>query len=117
MFSTTNAVAPPHRHLGQALDRLLRPAIGFQTPFDVLKDPLLDVSDKRAILASWASDASSVEGDPTRRWLLGADEPAPLSDVLEALWRLDEIGGEKRSNAAVECQARKRSSAARVYSH
>ncbi len=94
MSLTKNDVAIPYRRLGQALDCLLRPAVGFHTPFDVLKDPLIDVSEKRAILASWASDASAVENHPTLRWLLGTDEPVPLGDVLEALWRLD------RSNPA-----------------
>jgi hypothetical protein len=90
MSLATNEAALPYRRLGQALNSLLRPAVGFHTPFDVLKDPQLDASEKRAILASWGSDASSVEGHPTLRWLLGTDEPVPLRDVLEALWRLDD---------------------------
>ena len=90
MLSTANETVAPPRRLGQVLDCLLRPAVGFQTPFDVVKDPSLDISEKRAILASWASDASAVEGQPTRRRLLGSDEPVPLVDVLEALWRLDD---------------------------
>jgi hypothetical protein len=90
MVLNANEAVAPRRRLGQALDCLLRPAVGFQTPFDVVKDPLLDIAEKRAILASWASDASSVEGQPTQRRLLGSDEPVPLVDVLEALWRLDD---------------------------
>ena len=75
--------------LGIALQRLLRPAVGFSTPRDVLKDPLLDSGEKRAILASWASDASAVQDQPTLRWLLGAPEPVPLTDVLDAIRLLD----------------------------
>jgi hypothetical protein len=75
--------------LGVALQRLLRPAVGFEHPTDVLKDPILDLSDKRAVLASWASDASSLREEPTLRWLLGTPEPVPLADVREALSRLD----------------------------
>jgi hypothetical protein len=75
--------------LGAALKRWLRPAVGFEHPSDVLKDPILNVSDKRAVLASWASDASSVREEPTLRWLLGTPEPVPLADVREALSRLD----------------------------
>src|SRR6478672_774541 len=75
--------------LGAALDRLLRPAVGFTHPREVLKDPLLDLPDKRAVLASWASDASAVAEEPGLRWLLGTPEPVPLADVREALARLD----------------------------
>ena len=75
--------------LAAALDRLLRPAVGFTHPREVLKDPLLDLSDKRAVLASWASDASAVAEEPGLRWLLGTPEPVLLSDIREALARLD----------------------------
>jgi hypothetical protein len=72
-----------------ALDRLLRPGVGFTHPRDVLKDPLLDRSEKRAVLASWASDACAVADEPHLRWMLGTPEPVPLCDVREALARLD----------------------------
>ena len=72
-----------------ALERVLRPAVGFTHPRDVLKDPHLELADKRAILSSWASDASAVQDQPTLRWLLGTPEPVPLADVLDALTRLD----------------------------
>ena len=75
--------------LGAALERWLRPAIGFQRPPDVLKDPFLDLDEKREVLASWASDASSVRDEPHLRWLLGTPEPVPLAEVREALASLD----------------------------
>jgi hypothetical protein len=75
--------------LAAALERWLRPAVGFGHPRDVLKDPILDTAEKRAVLSSWASDASSVQDQPTLRWLLGTPEPVPLTDVLDALDRLD----------------------------
>lgn len=75
--------------LGAALERWLRPAVGFGHPREVLKDPLLNGAQKRAILASWASDASAVQDEPSLRWLLGTPEPVPLSDIREALERLD----------------------------
>lgn len=75
--------------LGAALERWLRPAVGFGHPRDVLKDPLLDKDEKRAVLSSWASDASAVQDQPTLRWLLGTPEPVPLTDIREALERLD----------------------------
>ena len=72
-----------------ALERGLRPAVGFQNPDDVVKDPHLTLRDKREILASWASDASAVQDDPRWRWLLGTVEPVPLDEVLAALKRID----------------------------
>jgi len=83
--------------LGAALERWLRPAVGFGHPRDVLKDPLLDTSEKRAVLSSWASDASAVQDQPTLRWLLGTPEPVPLADIREALERLDRWEGAQGS--------------------
>jgi hypothetical protein len=75
-------------------ERGIRPAVGFSDPLDVLKDPHLTTRQKREILASWASDASAVRDEPKLRWLLGTPEPVPLTEVKEALARLD------RSNEA-----------------
>ena len=77
--------------LGAALERWLRPAVGFGRPRDVLKDPMLDLAEKRAVLSSWASDASAVQDQPTMRWLLGTPEPVPRWEVREALDRLDRL--------------------------
>jgi hypothetical protein len=79
----------PVQGLGSVLEKLLRPAVGFAHPHEVLRDPLLDAAEKRAILSSWASDASAVEDRPALRWLWGTQAPVPLDDVLEALSRLD----------------------------
>ncbi|MBS0410147.1 MAG: hypothetical protein JSR86_09555 [Proteobacteria bacterium] len=81
----------PCKNITAALERCLRPGIGFTHPTDVLKDPFLDEGEKRSVLASWASDASAVEGEPSLRWLYGTPEPVALDDVLGALARLDRI--------------------------
>jgi hypothetical protein len=70
------------------LDHLLHPAGAFRTPMEVVNDPDMTVQEKRAILASWASDACAVEASPELR------EPAPsnrvrFDDIMEALKRLD----------------------------
>jgi len=65
--------------------------VGYSDPSDVLKDLLLDRAKKRAILASWASDASAVEDRPDLRWLSGTEKPVPLDDILAALARLDRL--------------------------
>lgn len=77
--------------LGAVFERWLRPAVGFTHPRDVLKDPLLELAEKRAVLSSWASDASAVQDEPTLRWLIGTPEPVPLAEVREALARLDRM--------------------------
>jgi hypothetical protein len=84
-------LTPPFRGLAEARDQLLRPVIGFQDPFDVLKDPDLDAGEKRAILSSWASDACAVENHPTLRWLIGTEAPVPVQDIKAALARLDRL--------------------------
>jgi hypothetical protein len=76
-----------------ARERWLRPAVGFDHPRDVLKDPILEADEKRAILSSWASDASSVRDEPTLRWMLGTPEPVSLSDIRDALASLDRLDG------------------------
>jgi hypothetical protein len=75
--------------LRTAVERGIRPAVGFHHPLEVLKDPHLSIRDKREILSSWASDASAVQDEPWMRWLLGTPEPVPLQDVREALDRLE----------------------------
>ena len=49
------------------LDDLLHPAQAFSHPSDVVNDPDLTLNEKRAILASWASDACAVESVPALR--------------------------------------------------
>jgi hypothetical protein len=77
--------------LAAALERWLRPAVGYNHPRDVLKDPDLAHDEKRAVLSSWASDASAVQDQPGLRWLLGTPEPVPFREVRDALERLDRI--------------------------
>ena len=51
--------------------------------------PLLDTSARRAILASWASDACAVENLPNWRKLPETGALVPLDDILDALRGLD----------------------------
>ncbi|HLK26475.1 MAG TPA: hypothetical protein VKT30_17600 [Caulobacteraceae bacterium] len=77
----------------------MRPAVGFARPRDVLKDPFLDLDEKREVLASWASDASSVTDEPHLRWLAGTPEPVPFAEVREALTALDPALGRSKQMA------------------
>ena len=90
MLDATSALAP---RAEPVCAWPLRPAVGFLHPLDVVKDPDLDLVDKRQILASWASDASAVEGRPTQRWLLGTDAPVHLAEIQDALRILERRHG------------------------
>jgi hypothetical protein len=86
-FGRHGAMAPCS--IRSAAERGLRPAVGFQHPEEVVKDPHLKLHEKRGILSSWASDASAVQDQPSLRWLLGTVEPVLLQDVIASLKRLD----------------------------
>lgn len=68
------------------------PTLGFAHPREVLKHPGLTPGEKRAVLSSWASDASALEDEPCLRWLLGTPEPVAFTDVRAALIALDGAG-------------------------
>ena len=61
----------------------------FQDPHEVVRHPQLEPEVKRAILASWASDAFAVRSQPTLRKPPELAQPVPVLDVLDALNKLD----------------------------
>ena len=70
------------------LDTLLHPANAFGHPMHVVRDPGLTLNEKRAILASWASDACAVEAAPDLR-LNSFGRVIPWDDIMDALRALD----------------------------
>jgi hypothetical protein len=74
------------------LDTLLHPAQAFRHPNDVVGDPDLTLNEKRAILASWASDACAVEAAPALR-AMPPGPPVRFDDVMDALRALDKLAG------------------------
>ena len=78
------------------LDDLLHPAQAFAHPRDVVSDPDLTINEKRAVLASWASDACAVEAAPALRRTPGTGDAVSVDEILEALRALD-----KEANDAV----------------
>jgi hypothetical protein len=97
------------------LDELLHPASAFGHPSEVVDDPDLTLNEKRAILASWASDACALEATPELR---AGPQRAPVrfEAIMDALRALDkQANGDKyrgsvhrrrvfqRSNAAGAC--------------
>ncbi|HEY3623854.1 MAG TPA: hypothetical protein VGL12_15955 [Roseiarcus sp.] len=77
------------------LEWLIAPAAAFNHPDDVRSHSELTIAEKRAIFASWASDAHAVDDMPWLRQLECGDR-IPLSEILRALRALD---GEEKSGS------------------
>lgn len=73
----------PDQHLGHV------PEV-FGNPDDVLDNPSLTTQEKRAVLASWASDANAVPHLPALRQLPDGSI-VKLDDILRALKALDGV--------------------------
>jgi hypothetical protein len=71
------------------LNALLHPGTVFDHPRDVLADHSLSISEKRAILASWASDASAIASCPSLRAPAGSKAPVTIDEIINALCELD----------------------------
>jgi len=65
----------------------------FTYPHQVLADATLELDDKRAILAAWASDVNAVESLPTLRHLPGTPFPVTFSSIMHARLVLDKLSG------------------------
>ena len=79
------------------LDTLLYPSRLFEHPSDVVKDPDLSLNEKRAILASWASDACAVEAAPTLR-KNPSGRAISFDQIMDALRLLDKQAYAKRAS-------------------
>jgi len=97
-MSTTRASNNPSAF---DLDALLHPAGAFAHPMDVVRDRDLSLSEKRAILASWASDACAVEAAPELRSAPGG-KLVHWDDIMDALRLLDA----QAANAPLPSRAR-----------
>ena len=71
------------------LNAIIHPGMIFEHPRDVVADSTLSVSEKRAILASWASDASAISSCPALRAPEGLKAPVTIDEIWEALCALD----------------------------
>ena len=65
-------------------------------PHELVEHPQLEPEVKRAILASWASDACAVRSHPELRKPPELPAPVAVDDVLAALRRLDGQDGPAR---------------------
>jgi hypothetical protein len=85
------------------LDDLLHPAQAFEHPAAVVDDPDLTINEKRAILASWASDACAIEAAPDLR--SGPQGRAVrFDDIMDALRTLDKLAGDEKYRRAMRRQ-------------
>jgi hypothetical protein len=70
------------------LNDLLHPAQAFESPAAVVNDADLTVNEKRAILASWASDVCAIEAAPELR-AAPSGRTVRFDDIMDALRTLD----------------------------
>ena len=82
------------RPLDPDIEALFHPGHAFDHPDQVVDDPDLTLNEKRAILASWASDACAIETAPALRQVPASGQVVSIDDILEALRRLDKEAGE-----------------------
>jgi hypothetical protein len=68
---------------------ILHPGTVFEHPKDVVAHPSLTLAEKRAILASWASDATAIASCPDLRAPEGLKKHVSIDTILEALCELD----------------------------
>jgi hypothetical protein len=71
------------------LNAILHPGSVYDHPRDVVADNTLSIGEKRAILASWASDTAAVTSNPALRELPGSRRLVTIDEVLDALSALD----------------------------
>jgi hypothetical protein len=86
--------APEAKAFDLDLENLLHPAQAFEHPRNVVNDPDLTLNEKRAILASWASDACAIEAAPELRRAPRTKQPVRFDDVMDALRALDQQAGD-----------------------
>jgi len=83
------------------LAALLHPAQAFAHPRDVVDDPDLTLNEKRAILASWVSDAGAVEAaDEILRALRALDAAANATAWARRQVRRESIEAFRRRRGA-----------------
>jgi len=84
------------------LNAILHPGTVFDHPRDVVQHLELTPAEKRAILASWASDASAMASCPAMRAPSGLRKPVTIDEILDALCDLD--GGPRTPPGGKPCR-------------
>jgi hypothetical protein len=73
------------------VEQALHPSLFYTRPADVVADELLTIDERRAILASWASDACAVASNPLVRQAPFTDGPVTFEEIMDALFDLDRL--------------------------
>ena len=76
---------------------LSRGAAIYTHPHDVASDPRLTLAEKRAVLASWISDARAVEDAPSLR-RLDSSAVVEVDAILRALVLLEDLAPGRRED-------------------
>ncbi|WP_322419476.1 hypothetical protein [Mesorhizobium huakuii] len=79
----------------------------FQRPDIIVNDPAMSPAEKRALLASWASDAHAVPGRPSMRQLEDGSR-IEVDEILQALKALDAPSPGQQAPRPSRRQARRR---------
>src|SRR3954453_22070396 len=74
--------------LAHDFDGLVHPSQVFEHPRDVVSDPDISLNEKRAILASWASDACAIEAAPALR-KTPSGRVVSFAEIMDAMRSLD----------------------------
>ncbi len=69
----------------------------FAFPHEVVENLAFSLSEKRAILSEWASDACAVESFPTLRLLPGTSFPVTFSAIMDARQQLDRLAAQRET--------------------
>lgn len=80
---------PTTAHIDVEFENFIHPGTRYDHPRDVVRDPSLSLQEKRALLSSWASDASAISSFPSVRAPAGLRSPVSIDEILEALCALD----------------------------
>ncbi|MGR9221399.1 hypothetical protein ACU8OK_27980 (plasmid) [Rhizobium leguminosarum] len=86
---TDSNSAAKHAAATMSAAHLLHPAMHFDHPYDMLMADNISKDEKRAILASWASDICAIESMPAWRRYPGTERIVSYDEVLAALKALD----------------------------
>jgi hypothetical protein len=88
-FQSTRPESALAKHRGAAI---------YTHPDDVTGDPNLTTGEKRAVLASWVSDARAIENAPSLR-RLDSGAIVDVDTILQALALLDEQAPDRRDDS------------------
>jgi hypothetical protein len=87
------------REFDSEIDSLVHPSRVFERPSDVLNEADLSLNEKRAILASWASDACAIEAAPALR-KSPSGRVVTFDEIMDALRSLDLEAAARRKTVA-----------------